>query len=70
MMRIGSRFYGELLLRNFSRKYGWIGIIGTNRKGYLTDLPIFARWFEQTNGEELSLLSLTPTDIRITEMVL
>lgn len=33
-------------------------------KGYLTDLNIFARWFEQTNQEELSPQSLTPTDIR------
>jgi site-specific recombinase XerD len=33
-------------------------------KGYLADLKIFTRWFEQTNEEELSPHSLTPTDIR------
>jgi site-specific recombinase XerD len=32
--------------------------------GYLTDVKDFQRWFEQTNGENFSLPSLTPTDIR------
>jgi integrase/recombinase XerC len=32
--------------------------------GYIADLGIFARWFEQTNGEVLRLDNLTPTDVR------
>jgi integrase/recombinase XerC len=32
--------------------------------GYLTDLRSFARWFEQTNGYDLSPENLTPTDVR------
>jgi len=33
-------------------------------RGYLSDLPIFARWFEQTNGERFSPQAVTPTDLR------
>lgn len=32
--------------------------------GYLADLEIFSRWFQQTNGEILSPDNLTPTDVR------
>jgi site-specific recombinase XerD len=32
--------------------------------GYLKDMELFAKWFEQTNGEELAPKNLTPTDIR------
>ena len=32
--------------------------------GYLADLEIFSRWFQQTNGEMLSSDNLTPTDVR------
>jgi site-specific recombinase XerD len=32
--------------------------------GYLVDLHLFARWFEQTNGEELTPQNLTPSDVR------
>lgn len=32
--------------------------------GYLADMTLFARWFEQTNGEVLSSNNLTPTDVR------
>jgi integrase/recombinase XerC len=32
--------------------------------GYLRDLQAFARWFEQTNGEALSLERITSTDAR------
>jgi site-specific recombinase XerD len=32
--------------------------------GYLRDLQAFARWFEQTNGDALSLEQITPTDAR------
>ena len=33
-------------------------------RGYLSDLPIFVRWFEQTNGETFSPQAVTPTDLR------
>jgi len=32
--------------------------------GYIANLGIFARWFEQTNGELLRSDNLTPTDVR------
>ncbi len=32
--------------------------------GYLADMILFSRWFEQTNGEVLSSINLTPTDVR------
>lgn len=32
--------------------------------GYLADMMLFSRWFEQTNGEVLSSINLTPTDVR------
>jgi integrase/recombinase XerC len=31
---------------------------------YRNDLTLFARWFEQTNGQPFTLESVTPTDIR------
>lgn len=34
-------------------------------RGYTQDLAIFARWFEEANGEELAGDNLTPTDIRL-----
>jgi site-specific recombinase XerD len=33
-------------------------------QGYLTNLNVFTRWFEQTNEEGLTPHSLTPTDAR------
>jgi len=33
-------------------------------KGYLSDLQHFARWFEQTNGEGLTVQRITPTDVK------
>ena len=32
--------------------------------GYLSDLRLFARWFEQTNGEAFTPQAVTPTDVR------
>jgi len=31
---------------------------------YIRDLRAFARWFEQTNGEEFSPERVTPLDVR------
>jgi integrase/recombinase XerC len=33
-------------------------------RGYLSDLGHFARWFEQTNGEVLTVQRITPTDVK------
>lgn len=33
-------------------------------KGYLVDLHQFQRWFEQTNGETLTVQRITPTDVK------
>ncbi len=33
-------------------------------KGYLVDLRQFQRWFEQTNGETLTVQRITPTDVK------
>ena len=33
-------------------------------RGYLSDLYLFAQWFEQTNGENMKLERITPTDIK------
>lgn len=33
-------------------------------RGYLADLRHFARWFEQTNGETLTVQRITPTDVK------
>ncbi len=33
-------------------------------KGYLSDLQHFDRWFEQTNGEALTVQRITPTDVK------
>ncbi len=33
-------------------------------KGYLSDLRLFARWFDETNGEAFSLLAWTAADVR------
>jgi len=32
--------------------------------GYIGDLQLFARWFQQSNGEELAPDHLTPTDVK------
>lgn len=40
------------------------GKSGRTVSGYLADLEIFSRWFQQTNGEILSPDNLTPTDVR------
>ena len=33
-------------------------------KGYLVDLHQFQRWFEQTNGEAMTMRRITPTDVK------
>ncbi len=40
------------------------GKSGRTISGYLADISIFSRWFEQTNGEILRPDNLTPTDMR------
>ena len=36
----------------------------TTIRGYLADLRMFARWFKQSNGSDLSPTLLTPSDVR------
>ena len=33
-------------------------------RGYLSDLSLFSQWFEKTNGENMSVERVTPTDIK------
>ena len=37
---------------------------GLTVRGYLSDLGLFALWFERTNGERFALPAITPTDVR------
>ena len=33
-------------------------------RGYCSDMHLFARWFEQTNGDPFAVQSVTPSDVR------
>jgi site-specific recombinase XerD len=33
-------------------------------RGYLSDLNLFTQWFEQTNGENMKLEQITPSDVK------
>lgn len=53
---------------NFPKFQTWLAEQDRSEKtvnGYLADIARFAAWFEQVNGNELTPLSLTPTDIRL-----
>ena len=53
---------------NFPKFHTWLLSQDRSSKtvnGYLADLTRFAAWFEQTNGEPLTPVRLTPTDIRL-----
>lgn len=53
---------------NFSEFQTWLSEQDRSEKtttGYLADLVRFSAWFEQANDNELTPLSLTPTDIRL-----
>lgn len=52
------------LLTNFQNHLNDQDLSPLTIKGYLSDLQHFARWFEQTNGETLSVQRITPTDVK------
>src|SRR5512142_1625645 len=54
----------EISLNAFTQFLKDAGKSDRTISGYIADLGIFARWFEQTNGEALRPDNLTPTDVR------
>ena len=52
------------LLTNFQKYLDDQDLSPLTVKGYLADLRHFARWFEQTNGEALTVQRITPTDVK------
>ena len=52
------------LLTNFQKYLEDQDLSPLTVKGYLADLRHFARWFEQTNGEVLTVQRITPTDVK------
>ena len=52
------------LLTNFQKHMDDQDLSPLTVKGYLSDLNHFARWFEQTNGEVLTVQRITPTDVK------
>ena len=52
------------LLTNFQKHMDDQDLSPLTLKGYLSDLNHFARWFEQTNGEQLTVQRITPTDVK------
>ena len=52
------------LLTNFQKYLEDQDLSPLTVKGYLADLRHFARWFEQTNGEALTVQRITPTDVK------
>jgi len=54
----------DKLLTDFQNHLNDLDLSPLTIKGYLSDLQHFARWFEQTNGEALTIQRMTPTDIK------
>jgi integrase/recombinase XerC len=52
------------LLTNFQKHLNDQDLSPLTIKGYLSDLNHFASWFEQTNGETLTVQRITPTDVK------
>jgi integrase/recombinase XerC len=52
------------IMIEFEKYMGEQDISPLTVQGYLADLRHFARWFEQTNGEELKVQHITPTDVK------
>ena len=50
------------LLTNFQKYLEDQDLSPLTVKGYLADLQHFARWFEQTNGEALTVQRITPSE--------
>lgn len=54
----------DKLLTDFRNHLDDLDLSPLTIKGYLSDLHHFARWFEQTNGEALTVQRITPTDVK------
>jgi integrase/recombinase XerC len=52
------------VLIDFEKHMNSLDFSPLTTQGYLADLRHFARWFEQTNGEQLSVQRITPTDVK------
>jgi site-specific recombinase XerD len=52
------------LLVDFQKHLEGLDFAKLTIRGYLADLRHFSRWFEQTNGEELAVELITPTDVK------
>ena len=52
------------LLSDFEKHMNGMDVSKLTVRGYLSDLQNFARWFEGTNGEVLSVNRITPTDVK------
>jgi integrase/recombinase XerC len=52
------------LLMDFQKHLDGLDFAKLTVRGYLADLRHFLRWFEQTNGEELAVELITPTDVK------
>ena len=52
------------LLDQFQEHMNSLDLSPLTIRGYLADLKHFSRWFEQTNGEAVTIQRITPTDIK------
>ncbi len=52
------------LLDQFQEHMNSLDLSPLTIRGYIADLSHFSRWFEQTNGEALTIQRITPTDIK------
>ena len=54
----------KTLMQKYSQYLGEQDFSDLTVNGYISDLRIFAQWFEKTNGKELTLETITPTDVK------
>lgn len=52
------------MLADFEKYMNDLDLSALTVRGYLADLQHFSRWFEQTNGEVLTVTRITPTDVK------
>jgi len=52
------------VLNDFEKYMDSLDVSPLTVSGYLCDLRHFACWFEQTNGEQLTIQRITPTDVK------
>jgi site-specific recombinase XerD len=54
----------NISLKNFKKYLQDNDFSDLTVRGYLSDLNLFSQWFEQTNGENMKLEQITPTDVK------